>query len=88
MKIRLTHPDKLVMAEFAVTVIATILFLAGVANYFINHEIYAPIWGFFAFFILAKSWIEFYETTEDRRVHTLTDEEMKNFPSSLRRQAD
>lgn len=88
MKIRLVHADKLVIAEFVLIILATLFFLWGVFDYHYNYKLSPPIWGFFAFFMLAKSWLEFYETHEDRRTHELTDEELKELPFTLRRQTD
>ena len=87
-KLRLTHADKFVIAEFICIVIATLLFLWGVFDYWYNYTLQAEIWGWFAFFMLAKNWAEFYETTEDRRVHTMTVEELNKLDIQLKRMGD
>lgn len=59
---RLTHTDKIIIAEFICIVLATLLFVAGTISYVWGLDTYKPVWIWFAFFMLVKHWLEFWES--------------------------
>lgn len=85
LKLNFTSHDPVVILEFILVMLATLCFVGGIFTYLAYLAI--PIWSWlaFSFFILAKAWLEFFETCQDRRVHQIPESEL---PAGLRRQAD
>lgn len=85
MKLNLNSHDPVVIIEFIMVGLATLCFVTGIFTYLVFSDI--PVWNWlaFCFFILVKSWLEFFETYQDRRVHQIPESEL---PHGLRRQAD
>ena len=78
--------NPIVLVEFVLIVLATLCFIGGVFAYLVFGSI--PVWNWLAFslFILAKNWLEFFDSCEDRRCHNLINDE--KLPYMFRRQAD
>lgn len=86
MKLNLNSHDPIVTFEFILVGLATISFVGGVFVYTVFKDL--VVWNLiaFAFFILLKNWLEFFESYQDRRRHNLPDNE--RLPEMFRRQAD
>lgn len=86
MKLNLNSHDPIVTIEFILVGLATISFVGGVFVYVVFKDIVAWNWIAFTFFILVKNWLEFFESYQDRRRHSLPDDE--RLPFMMRRLAD